>query len=127
MPVTKRRLADEYNAAQEPGNTLAVTAPAAVSSGDVVVVGALLGVAATDAAISTPVEVTTEGVFEVACATADDISPGDLLYFDSGGPELTSVAGTGSKPLVGMAVNAAGVGVVLVKVRLAMFGQIGPA
>lgn len=111
----------------QPGNTLTLAAPADVLSGAVVVVGGLLGIAATDALSGLPVEVTTEGVFEVACASADDIGVGDLLYFDSGGPELTKVAGTGAKPLVGMAANDAGVAVVLVKVRLAMSGQTGPA
>ena len=45
------------------GGTVTVTAPANVSPGDVVVVGALVGVAAFDASQNDEVEITTEGVF----------------------------------------------------------------
>ena len=40
----------------QPGNTLTVTAPAAVTSGQLVVVGSIVGVASTTEAIGVPVE-----------------------------------------------------------------------
>jgi len=107
------------------GKTLTVTAPAAVASGDYVVVGAIRGVAAYDAASGEPVEVATEGVFTLPKVAAEDIAVGDLLYWT--GTACTKTAGTGSKPLVGVAVKAAGNGVATVDVKLGVHGLTGPA
>ena len=51
------------------GNTITVTAPATVTSGQLVVVGSINGVAAFDAASGADVEVTVEGVFELPKVT----------------------------------------------------------
>jgi predicted RecA/RadA family phage recombinase len=107
------------------GKTVTVTAPAAVTSGQYVVVGALRGVAAYDAAQGEPVEVVSEGVFTLPKVAADNIAAGDLLYWT--GTACTKAAGTGSKPLVGMAVKAAGSGVATVAVKLGVHGLTGPA
>ena len=48
------------------GNTITVTAPATVTSGQLVVVGSISGVAAFDAASGADVEVTVEGRLRVA-------------------------------------------------------------
>ncbi len=109
----------------QPGKNITVAAPAEVKSGALVVVGALVGVAAFDALKDAEVEIATEGVFELPCATADDIGVGDLLYSDAG--ELTKVPGTASRPLVGAAVSAAAPGVVLVRCKLGVHGLTGPA
>jgi len=107
------------------GKTVSVTAPAAVTSGQYVVVGAIRGVAAYDAAQGEPVEVATEGVFTLPKVAADNIAAGDLLYWN--GTACTKVPGSGSRPLVGVAVKAAGNGVTTVAVKLGVHGLTGPA
>jgi len=107
------------------GKTLTVTAPAAVTSGQYVTVGSIRGVAAYDAAQDEPVELVTEGVFTLPKVGADNVAAGDLLYWN--GTACTKTAGTGSKPLVGVAVKAAGSGVTTVAVKLGVHGLTGPA
>jgi|DewCreStandDraft_4_1066084.scaffolds.fasta_scaffold16191_3 predicted RecA/RadA family phage recombinase len=109
------------------GKSLPVTAPAAVASGQYVTVGSIRGVAAYDAPQGEPVEVVTEGVFTLPKATADNVAAGDLLYWDAAAGKATKTAGTGSKPLVGVAVKAAGNGVATVDVKLGVHGLTGPA
>ena len=109
------------------GDTLDLIAPATVTSGSPVVVGSIFGVAATDAASGDTLAVDVEGVFELTKVTTDVVAAGDRLYWDSGASKLTKTAGTGSKPLVGVAVAAAGNGVTTVRVRLQPTAQIGPA
>ena len=106
------------------GKTLTVTAPGAVVSGQYVTLGSIRGVAAFDAASGEPVEVATEGVFTLPKVAAEDIAVGDLLYWT--GTACTKTAGTGSKPLVGVAVKAAGNGVATVNVKLGVHGLTGP-
>jgi predicted RecA/RadA family phage recombinase len=110
------------------GKTVTVIAPSGgVSGGDLVVIGSIIGVAAFDAAEAAEVEVATEGVFTLPKASADDVSAGNLLYWDSAQGELTKTAGTGSKPLVGVATKAAGSGVTTVACKLGVHGITGPA
>jgi predicted RecA/RadA family phage recombinase len=109
------------------GNSITVTAPAAVASGQLVVVGSLAGVAAFDAAVGADVELTVEGVFELPKVTTDAIPQGDKLYWDSGQAKLTKTAGTGSKLMVGVAAAAAGNGLTTVNCRLMPTAQTGPA
>lgn len=109
------------------GKTLTVTATAAVLSGDFVVVGAIRGVAAHDAASGERLEVVTEGVFTLPKVAADEIAVGDNVYWDAAAGKVTKTAGTGSKPLVGAAVRAAGNGAVTVDVKLNPAGLSGPA
>ena len=111
----------------QPGRALTVTAPAAVTSGQYVVTGAIRGVAAADAAAGAEVEVVTEGVFTLPKAAADAIVAGDLVYWDAAAGKVTKTAGTGSKPLVGVAVRAAGSGVASVDVKLGVHGLTGAA
>jgi len=107
------------------GKTITITAPAAVMSGQYVTVGAIRGVAAFDAASGEPLEVATEGIFTLPKVTADNVAAGDLLYWN--GTACTNTAGTGSKPLVGVAIKAAGNGVASVDVSLGVHGLTGPA
>lgn len=109
------------------GATVTVTAPANVSSGDVVVVGALVGVAAFDASQNEEVEITTEGVFTLPKKSTDVVAVGNLLYWDATNHYLTLTAGTGSKPLAGAALAAAGNGITTVNVKLGVHGIVGPA
>ena len=109
------------------GKTITVIAPAAVLSGDLVVVGSIVGVAAFDAAQDAEVEITTRGVFELPKVPTDVIVQGDKLYWDSALSQLTKTAGAGSKPLVGYAAEAAGNGTTTVRCALLPTMQVGPA
>lgn len=109
------------------GKTITVIAPAAVASGQLVVAGSIVGVAAFDAASGAEVEVTMEGVFELPKVATDVIAQGDKLYWDPSQAKLTKTAGTGSKPMVGVAVVAAGNGDTTVNCLLMPTAQTGPA
>lgn len=71
-----------------PGQAVAISAPAAVQSGDLVQVGSLLGVAQTDAAIGEFLSIVTEGVFEIPIASGAAIATGKRLIFVGGVPSL---------------------------------------
>jgi predicted RecA/RadA family phage recombinase len=110
------------------GNTVTVAAPlGGVASGALVVVGSLIGVAGSDAAAGADVEIETAGVFDLPKVVTDDVAAGNLLYYASATSNLTKTAGTGSKPLVGVAVKAAGNGVVTVRCKLGVHGIVGAA
>ena len=102
----------------QPGDVLTVTAPTGgVVSGEMVVINKLLGVAAFDAAENNEVEVAVAGVFEVPKKSTDTQAVGALLYWDSANGEMTTTASGNTK--AGYAVEAAGSGATLVKIRLA--------
>lgn len=111
----------------QPGETLTVAAPANVTSGALVVVGSIVGVASFDALQNASVEVVTEGVFTLPKVTTDVAAAGAKLYWDSVAGKLTVTPGTNSKPLVGVATAAAGNGATTVDCRLMMAGQTGPS
>ena len=109
----------------QPGETLTLTAPSTVTSGQLVVVGSIVGVANFDAASGDDIEVDIEGVFELPKVSGDAIVVGDKLYWN--GTALTKTQGTGSKPLVGYAVTAAGIGSLLIGCNLRATLQTGAA
>lgn len=78
----------------QPGRVVTAIAPADVSSGDLVVVGTLFGVAATDAKSGEPVEIVTEGVFTLAKTSAQAWTQGVKVYWDSENKVLTTTAST---------------------------------
>ncbi len=92
---------------------LTVTAPANVTSGQVVVAGAIVGVAAYDALLGAPVEVSTEGVFSLAKEPADLLTHGMVAKLDAS--NLVAVAGTNK---IGWVVTDAGAGTTAVNVKL---------
>lgn len=104
------------------GNTLEYSnTGSAISSGDVVVIGDLFCIAETDIAATSGVgTVNIEGVYEVACDTADLITAGQYLVWDASTTKLvdanTPAAGDNTGGMVAM--GAAGTGVVLVDVKL---------
>jgi predicted RecA/RadA family phage recombinase len=91
----------------QPGNVITVTAPYTVASGQGVLVGALFGVAAYDAASGASVELSREGVFDVTAVTADTAAAGAKIYWDNTARKLTTTVA--SNTLVG-AVTAAKTG-----------------
>ncbi len=110
------------------GNNITVAAPVGgVTSGQLVVIGSLIGVASTTQPAGSPVEVITSGVFELPAKPTDEVSVGDLLYWDATNGYLTKTAGTGSKPLVGAAVAAKAASATTVRCKLGVHGITGPA
>lgn len=89
----------------QPGATLTVPSPATVASGDVVVIGALIGIAAGDAASGADLDLVTEGVFALPKISALAIAIGDLVYYDSA-TSLVNKTASGNT-LIGTAVTAA--------------------
>lgn len=76
----------------QPGATIPVTAPYAVSSGQGVKVGSLFGIAVYGAAQGAPVEIKREGVFDITAVTADVASQGAKVYWDDTGRKITTTA-----------------------------------
>jgi len=74
------------------GDTITVTAPYNVLSGQGVLAGALFGVAATDAANGTPVEIARTGVFDITALQTDTASQGAKIYWDNTARRLTTTA-----------------------------------
>lgn len=89
----------------QPGDIIEVPAPATVSSGAGVLVGSLFGVAATDAESGAPVQITTEGVFDLAKTSAQAWTVGADVYWDNTAKTCTT-SGSGNT-LIGVAVAAA--------------------
>ncbi len=109
----------------QPGKTLTVASPGTITSGQLLVVGSIVGIANYDATVSDPLEIDIEGVFAVPKVSGDAIVAGDKLYWN--GTALTKTPATGSKPLVGYATEAAGAGVTVVYCNLLPTLQTGPA
>jgi predicted RecA/RadA family phage recombinase len=108
----------------QPGRTITVTAPANVESGEGVLIGQLFGVCAGDAASGATLDLVTEGVFDLAKATADIFTVGAPVYWDaelkkarSGNDEDSNSAGA-NEALIGVAVAVAGAGASTVRVKL---------
>ncbi|MBF0339475.1 MAG: DUF2190 family protein [Magnetococcales bacterium] len=99
----------------QPGDIVTVVAPAAVSSGGCVLVGALFGVAVSDAASGDTMEMITEGVVDLPKA-AVAIIQGAKLYWDNTAKNVTTTVGTNT--LIGCALLAAAVGDATSRVRL---------
>lgn len=98
------------------GKVLTLTAPAAVTSGQLVKVGQIVGVAVTAAASGASVEVETQGVFTLPKA-AVAVTAGAPLYYDPAAAKLTPTSAVGVT-LVGVALEAAAIGDANVTARL---------
>jgi predicted RecA/RadA family phage recombinase len=102
----------------QPGNTITLTAPYAVSSGDGLLVGSIFGIASGDAALSEPVETTLVGVFDLTKVGSQAWTVGAKVYWDDTNKRTTSVAT--SNTLIGVATEAVagGAGDTIGRVRL---------
>lgn len=100
----------------QPGTMVTVPAPAAVTSGGVVIVGSLIGIAAYDAEMSADVEICTEGVFELPKVSTEAWTVGAVIYWDADPGEATTVATDNTR--IGVAVAAAANPSVVGRVRL---------
>ncbi|WP_347268396.1 DUF2190 family protein [Paracoccus sp. (in: a-proteobacteria)] len=102
----------------QPGNTITLTAPYAVASGDGLLVGSIFGVAAGTAALGESVETALIGVFDLKKVASQAWSVGDKIYWDNTAKEATKT--TTSNTLIGVAVVAVagGAGDTIGRVRL---------
>ena len=73
------------------GSNLTITAGAAISSGDFVVVGSIVGVAVTDIANGASGAIACDGVFSGTKASGAALAVGDVAYLNSTG-KLTNTA-----------------------------------
>lgn len=87
------------------GEVITVTAPAAVTSGDMVVVGSIHGVAQADAESGALVEIVRRGVFTLPKVSAQAWTEGARIYWHPGNANATTTA-TGAV-LIGVAASAA--------------------
>lgn len=104
------------------GRTVTVTAPANVTVGQGVIVGALFGVARFSASSGAPVELATEGVFTIAKTSALAIAIGDRLFWDDTNKVVNKT--TTSQFCVGVAMSAASNPSATVQIRL---GAVTPS
>ena len=102
----------------QPGNTITLTAPYAVTSGDGLLVGSIFGIASGDAALNDPVEAALVGVFDITKVGSQAWTVGAKVYWDDTNKRITSVAT--SNTLIGVATEAVagGAGDTIGRVRL---------
>lgn len=98
------------------GSTLTIPAPAAVASGDVLVIGDLHGIVAGDAAEDEPCDLVVVGVFTLPKVGADSFAVGDPVYWDATNKLVTSTATDNTH--IGTAVKIAVSGSAAVEVKL---------
>jgi len=102
----------------QPGATLTLTAPYAVTSGDGLLIGSIFGVAAGDAASGATVEAALTGVFDLTKIGSQAWTVGAKVYWDDTNKRCTTVATDNT--LIGVAVDAVagGAGDTIGRVRL---------
>ena len=88
----------------QPGNTITLTAPYAVASGDGLLVGSIFGVASGTAALGETVEAALTGVYDLKKVASQAWAAGDKVYWDNTAKEATKT--TTSNTLIGVAVVA---------------------
>ena len=98
------------------GSQVSVPAPYDVVSGQGVLVGSLFGVAVHAAVSAAPVELTLEGVYDLAKAMGAAWTVGARIYWDDTNKVCTNTAGTNK--LIGVALAAAASDATLGRVRL---------
>lgn len=100
----------------QPGVVITLLATAAVASGDLVVEGALVGVALSAAELGEDFEMQTSGVFSLPKKAATAVGQGVRVYWDSTGEEVTTTATDNT--LIGCATLAAASSDTMLDVRL---------
>jgi predicted RecA/RadA family phage recombinase len=88
----------------QPGNTITLTAPYAVTSGDGLLVGSIFGVAAGTAGLGDPVETALEGVYDLKKVASQAWAAGDKIYWDNTAKNTTKTLT--SNTLIGVATEA---------------------
>jgi len=98
------------------GEHITYTASADISSGDVVVVGARIGIASKDIASGATGALAVKKVFTLPKKSTDVIAQGALVYWDADPGEITVTATDNT--LAGYAHSAAGSGTTTVNVNI---------
>lgn len=98
------------------GETIDYVAGSNISSGQVVVVGARVGVALAAIASGATGAVRVKGIFTLAKLSTDVVAQGALLYWDNANTRLTTTSA--GNTLAGYATVAAGNGVSTVDINL---------
>lgn len=83
-----------------------LAAAAAVASGQVVTVGAHIGIAATPASTGEPFELNLEGVYEVPKTAGDAWTQGQLLMWDASAGAFAAVATAATGDVTGAGTTA---------------------
>jgi predicted RecA/RadA family phage recombinase len=114
------------------GDTLTVTAPATVASGDFVQVGRIRGIAVTDAASGAQVELKTTGVFSIPKSGTEEFASVGLPVYcvlSGNGVKTVTTASTTANVLVGINVATSGAvaGNLLVKLMPSASNQTATA
>ncbi|GIK80952.1 MAG: hypothetical protein BroJett024_20570 [Alphaproteobacteria bacterium] len=92
----------------QPGNTIPLTAPYDVASGDGLLVGSIFGVATSAALNGEAIEAALVGVFDLKKVGSQAWAAGDKIYWDNTAKETTKT--TTSNTLIGVAIEAVGSG-----------------
>ena len=102
------------------GKSIDHTPSAAVSAGDVVVQGDLIGIAKLDIAANTLGALATQGVFDVpkTAGEGEAITAGAKVYWDVADGVAKTDSETGANPYLGKAVAAAGDDATIIRTRL---------
>lgn len=90
------------------GDVLEITAPAAIESGEGVLIGSIFGVATTDIANGARGNINLGGVYDLPKAPSQAWTVGALIYWDGSEDRCTTTASTNK--LIGVAVAAVGSG-----------------
>jgi predicted RecA/RadA family phage recombinase len=100
------------------GRRIDYTPSSAVSAGDVVVIGELVGVATEDIAASTLGAIDVQGVFDMpkAVTSSSALTAGAIVYWDAGNQVVTTTAST--HKTAGYTIEAATATAALVQVKL---------
>ena len=102
----------------QPGNTITLTAPYAVSSGDGLLVGSIFGVAAGTAALGEAVEAALTGVYDLKKVASQAWAAGDKVYWDNTAKEATKTTTSNTQIGVAVVAVAGGASDIIGRVRL---------
>jgi predicted RecA/RadA family phage recombinase len=89
----------------QPGNTITIPAPDDIEGGEIVAIGGLIGIAASDATTGADLDLVLVGVFDLPKVSTDAITIGAPVYVAGG--VVTTDDDSGANPLLGRAVTAA--------------------
>lgn len=101
---------------RQPGDVIDYVAGGNIVAGQVVVIGARIGVALTAIANGKTGSVRVTGVFEITKLGTDVVAQGAALYWDAGNTRLTTTVGSNTP--AGYAWKAAGNGPTLVEIKI---------
>lgn len=100
----------------QPGEVIDYTAGANIASGQVVLMGARIGVALKAIANGETGPMQVTGVFNIAKLSTDNMAQGALLYWDNTNSRLTTTASANT--LAGFAAAAAGASTTSVNIKI---------